>query len=328
MMRTITKAVAIAAISSTLLVGPAAFGASPEPVNLTQQFLTAGAVVDSLHNSVRSSSNMVYAKVASAGQLGDNNYDVDIGSGVTINARYGYPNTNSNTNIEDLFEDLSTRVVVSGKSPRGIGLMGESDLAISYAIFELLDRLARLPLGARDRLMRELRRIRKQAALIVALADIAGSWSLGRATAALRAFADAAIGRALDQALIGQSERGEVVVEDAARPGAGSGLIVLGMGKLGAGELNYSSDVDLIVLFDPERFRYRGVQGGHRPDWVRHAPRAGVVEKLAKQEGGALAAFGFKRVVNVAEGFEGDLDEQKHRGSTGWKAVGLPWKQS
>jgi osmotically-inducible protein OsmY len=48
MMRTITKAVAIAAISSTLLVGPAAFGASPEPVNLTQQFLTAGAVVDSL----------------------------------------------------------------------------------------------------------------------------------------------------------------------------------------------------------------------------------------------------------------------------------------
>jgi glutamate-ammonia-ligase adenylyltransferase len=35
-------------------------------------------------------------------------------------------------------------------------------------------------------------------------------------------------------------------------------LVVLGMGKLGAFELNYSSDIDLIVLFDPDRLRYRG----------------------------------------------------------------------
>jgi len=33
--------------------------------------------------------------------------------------------------------------------------------------------------------------------------------------------------------------------------------------------------------------------------------------------------------VNVAEGFEGDLDPQKHRGTlSGWKAVGLPWRQA
>jgi rhodanese-related sulfurtransferase len=31
---------------------------------------------------------------------------------------------------------------------------------------------------------------------------------------------------------------------------------------------------------------------------------------------------------NVLDGFEGNLDENGHRGSTGWKAVGLPWKQS
>ena len=42
------------------------------------------------------------------------------------------------------------------------------------------------------------------------------------------------------------------------RSGADSGVFVLGMGKLGAGELNYSSDIDLIVLFDHERLRYRG----------------------------------------------------------------------
>ena len=33
------------------------------------------------------------------------------------------------------------------------------------------------------------------------------------------------------------------------------------MGKLGAGELNFSSDIDLIVLFDGERLRYRGSEG-------------------------------------------------------------------
>lgn len=31
---------------------------------------------------------------------------------------------------------------------------------------------------------------------------------------------------------------------------------------------------------------------------------------------------------NVLDGFEGQLDEHGHRGGTGWKAVGLPWKQS
>ena len=38
---------------------------------------------------------------------------------------------------------------------------------------------------------------------------------------------------------------------DPDRPEEGSGLIVLAMGKMGAGELNYSSDIDLIVFFDP-----------------------------------------------------------------------------
>lgn len=42
----------------------------------------------------------------------------------------------------------------------------------------------------------------------------------------------------------------------------------------------------------------------------------------------ALTAAGFARCYNVAGGFEGDLDGQKHRGSVGgWKAAGLPWIQ-
>ena len=42
-----------------------------------------------------------------------------------------------------------------------------------------------------------------------------------------------------------------------------------------------------------------------------------------------LTEAGFTSCYNVAEGFEGDLDEGRHRGKTnGWKARGLPWIQS
>lgn len=91
------------------------------------------AVVDSLYNSLRSSSNMVYAKVASAGELADNSYNVDLGGSVTVNARYGYPNTNSNGNIELLFEELSDRITVSGDaSGRNIWVDGLTDCGVIY----------------------------------------------------------------------------------------------------------------------------------------------------------------------------------------------------
>src|SRR5204862_1508840 len=45
--------------------------------------------------------------------------------------------------------------------------------------------------------------------------------------------------------------RGRMTAFNHDRPEEGSGLIVLAMGKMGAGELNYSSDIDLIVFFDP-----------------------------------------------------------------------------
>ncbi len=42
----------------------------------------------------------------------------------------------------------------------------------------------------------------------------------------------------------------------------------------------------------------------------------------------AATEAGIAPSYNVLDGFEGDLDDDKHRGGTGWKAVGLPWKQS
>ncbi len=100
--------------------------------------------------------------------------------------------------------------------------------------------------------MRRLRRGRQELALLTALADLGGVWDVVEVTAALTAFADAAAGAAARFVLAEAERAGQIALPDAKDPARHSGWIILGMGKLGAGELNYSSDIDLIVLFDPE----------------------------------------------------------------------------
>lgn len=106
----------------------------------------------------------------------------------------------------------------------------------------------------RSTLMIQLRKARRRVALVSALADIAGLWPLDRVTGVLSHFADTATDLSLGLALRELTERGELELPDGENEVAKAGLIVLGMGKLGAFELNYSSDIDLIILFDPARF--------------------------------------------------------------------------
>ena len=110
-------------------------------------------------------------------------------------------------------------------------------------------------------LMAELRRVRRGVALLVGLADITGYWTVGQVMAALSDFADAAVSAALAQLLREAAGRGDLELADTAEPQRDCGYVVLGLGKLGARELNYSSDIDLIVLFDPEKARYRHERG-------------------------------------------------------------------
>ena len=74
-------------------------------------------------------------------------------------------------------------------------------------------------------------------------------------TGALSDFAEGALDAALGFLLVEAAGRGILTVADAGEPVRDCGLIILGMGKLGARELNYSSDIDLIVFYDPERCR-------------------------------------------------------------------------
>ena len=107
---------------------------------------------------------------------------------------------------------------------------------------------------APDRLADGLRQGKRRMALLTALADLGGVWSLEEVTGALTSYADAACAAALRAGLAAQIKRGKL-------PGMGmddlqdcAGMVVFAMGKMGAGELNYSSDIDLICLFDETRF--------------------------------------------------------------------------
>ncbi|HEX3442515.1 MAG TPA: bifunctional [glutamine synthetase] adenylyltransferase/[glutamine synthetase]-adenylyl-L-tyrosine phosphorylase [Pseudolabrys sp.] len=99
--------------------------------------------------------------------------------------------------------------------------------------------------------MRLLRRMKAEAALLIALADIGGAWPVMRATRALTDLADTAVDAAVRFALREAARAGRIVLNDTREPQQGSGYIVLAMGKMGAFELNYSSDIDLVVFYDP-----------------------------------------------------------------------------
>lgn len=104
----------------------------------------------------------------------------------------------------------------------------------------------------RAQVVAALRRAKRQAALAIAVADIGGAWRLGQVTAALSELAEAALRLCVAHLVRALHDAGRLHLPDPDRPEHGCGLTVLGMGKLGARELNYSSDVDLVLLYDPD----------------------------------------------------------------------------
>jgi glutamate-ammonia-ligase adenylyltransferase len=110
-----------------------------------------------------------------------------------------------------------------------------------------------LAAGSEADLMRLLRLLRQELALLVALCDIGGVWPLEAVTGALAGFADACAASVVDFLLKKAAEDGRFRSVDAAAPSRDCGVVVLALGKHGSRELNYSSDIDVVVFFDPEK---------------------------------------------------------------------------
>jgi glutamate-ammonia-ligase adenylyltransferase len=108
---------------------------------------------------------------------------------------------------------------------------------------------------SQNRVMSQLRRAKRRASLIAGLADISGLWPLEKVTGALTDLAEESLHVAARYVLGAAAAQGAIELADAADPERESGYIILGMGKLGARELNYSSDIDLIVLYDADKVR-------------------------------------------------------------------------
>ncbi|RPF71455.1 bifunctional [glutamate--ammonia ligase]-adenylyl-L-tyrosine phosphorylase/[glutamate--ammonia-ligase] adenylyltransferase [Aurantiacibacter spongiae] len=130
---------------------------------------------------------------------------------------------------------------------------------------------ARAGLGEATDTGTALRQQRLSLALVLGVGDLAGAFDLDRVMTELTRFAD----HALDAAMLASVRRR---VEDAGT----SGFLAIALGKQGAGELNYSSDIDPILLYDPDTLprRERDEPGGAAQRYARH-----LVELLSKHTG-------------------------------------------
>ena len=116
-----------------------------------------------------------------------------------------------------------------------------------------------------------LRREKRALGLVLAIGDLAGTFDLDKVMRELSLFADRALHQAIASAIARRVEGAEPV-----------GMIGLALGKHGAGELNYSSDIDPILLFDPATLprRERDEPGEAAQRYARY-----VVEMLSQPTG-------------------------------------------
>src|SRR3984893_3907952 len=174
--------------------------------------------------------------------------------------------------LRRLFEQKPIRQMIEGiadGSPFLWGLIREdpprfAELLNSNPERHLARLIARRTQSARaaqdpETVARDLRLMKREAALLIALTDIGGVWSFAEVARALTWVAEAAVQAAANFLLSKAHAAGQLRLPKPDVPGEGSGFIVLGMGKLG-GELNYSSDIDLIILFNPKAPLAEGVE--------------------------------------------------------------------
>ena len=130
--------------------------------------------------------------------------------------------------------------------------------------------------------MTALRRAKDAVHLASAIADLSRAWPLARVTGALTDFADAALAAALAVAAREVARRGDIVLGEAADDPA-PGFALIAMGKMGARELNYSSDIDFSVFFDAARLAEAGAREPRVAAVRLVAPLARVLEEVTAE---------------------------------------------
>jgi len=124
-------------------------------------------------------------------------------------------------------------------------ILGLSRQTPEDVLEDLLDAISPLPTAELNPL---LRHTKQKVHLLTALCDLAGVWHWQQVCQCLSDFADMAMEALIASLAVEMQFKGD---EDNPVPG----LFVLALGKYGACELNYSSDIDLIVFYDPDRLK-------------------------------------------------------------------------
>ncbi len=129
---------------------------------------------------------------------------------------------------------------------------------------------------------KRLRELKADLHLLTALADLGGVWDLDQVTAALARFADAALHAAVAIVARDEVERGRLVAAPAGPAGPIPGLMIIAMGKHGAFELNYSSDIDITFFYEPERLPLaEGVEPGDEALRIAHGVARAMQDRTA-----------------------------------------------
>ncbi len=132
------------------------------------------------------------------------------------------------------------------------------EIGLDQAAMRALDAAGDTVAGEPEtKIMARLRQAKRQVALVTALADIAGLWPLERITGALSQLAERSLDATVDHLLRDAEAKGLLRLSGNT---GNAGYFILGMGKLGAGELNYSSDIDLIALYDADKAMACGLE--------------------------------------------------------------------
>ncbi|MET0273993.1 MAG: bifunctional [glutamine synthetase] adenylyltransferase/[glutamine synthetase]-adenylyl-L-tyrosine phosphorylase [Phenylobacterium sp.] len=140
---------------------------------------------------------------------------------------------------------------LSRRDPQRLAALLEGDPDERLA--DILARTAAVADTDVEAAMPALRILKAELHLLTALADLGGVWDLDAVTGALTRFADAAVASALAVAAKAELAAGRLTRLGEGEAGPVPGWFCIAMGKQGAFELNYSSDIDVSVFFDPDR---------------------------------------------------------------------------